>query len=822
MDFNMKVLFFTLFAAGQLYAVVTPELNCVEKITDTKYRAWFGFTNTGTVDEKYVIGLDNKFTGGGVVGEDQGQLRVFKPGSFSAQFSIVFDGTDLTWILNGKTAVARGNSTCPENGMPSEKQPNFTKVTTYSDDGNSPLISTTYTDGLGRVTESQIKLYGKVDADALVTDNVYDNTGRLQKTYLPAPAATGGGYVGIESVESAARVYYGIAGEGGNAEGFHYFETEYSLDPLGRVVRKGGPGREYSIDGNPAQYWYFGTKPSGAADRDLDGFLKCTALTKLVSIVPSLPANVTDATHYLSVVCNSDGSFSQTITDVFGRKIKTWANTAKPPIDASSIITSYMYDVMGNIISETPPGINLVTGTVYRYNKLSQLIYKNSADGAILKYQYNDAGLLSSVVSEDRKGNIIRTLVYNYDGYNRLETIGWQVTCGESNYIPLIRYFYDNVTNLAVCNYDRVNTNLPHLENYKGRVVASVSYGYTGSIPSCSEAEKQYVIDLFSYDNEGRVVKKIKIIPGVPETEINFQYDIQSKIKREIVKSKNTTIVKFYNYDEFGRLQKIIQENDNTSKILSSYQYDLKGKLKYWQTGAGSSYTVRYEHDIQGKLTGIKAPFNNLFEETIDYGNLHNGNISNARYHYKMSTVKEYTHSYIYDGLNRLTDITVINGVYPIPGEGISAYQYDPAGRFKSKKEGTSDHPSYQYYSGTYQDIEKNENVTIYTNRLKTTKGIAAANRFLYDEFGNCIIDFEKKMLTVYDWRNLPISFYFFSSFPSEIKADFRGTAYIDDMSFSSTDNSIYSYMIFKGLEPISIVSILYDAAGSRVLKISD
>lgn len=99
-----------------------------------------------------------------------------------------------------------------------------------------------------------------------------------------------------------------------------------------------------------------------------------------------------------------------------------------------------------------------------------------------------------------------------------------------------------------------------------------------------------------------------------------------------------------------------------------------------------------------------------------------------------------------------------------------SIYDYDKAGRFIRKKEGTNDLDAYRYYKDN--------------NRLKSYDG--SADIYLYDYDGRMVIDKRKKMLVQYDWRGLPKIFSFYSSIPAGITCDNKGTIKVDDSSLLS------------------------------------
>jgi hypothetical protein len=112
---------------------LSPILECVAQNNAPNpygnFTARFGFLNGKGEAVEVPIGEQNKFTGGGRSGQDLGQPTVFEypapnnvpglPGrtSYRGLFSVDFDGSNLVWNLNGKTATASSSTpkVCPEN-----------------------------------------------------------------------------------------------------------------------------------------------------------------------------------------------------------------------------------------------------------------------------------------------------------------------------------------------------------------------------------------------------------------------------------------------------------------------------------------------------------------------------------------------------------------------------------------------------------------------------------------------------------------------------------------------------------------------------------
>ncbi len=97
---------------------VRPIVECVAENGDGTYTAHFGYENRGDVAVEIPIGPQNRVFGGGVSGDDQGQPTYFdfpnvlpgRPGRSpfwpDTAFAVTFNGSQITWALNGRQANA--------------------------------------------------------------------------------------------------------------------------------------------------------------------------------------------------------------------------------------------------------------------------------------------------------------------------------------------------------------------------------------------------------------------------------------------------------------------------------------------------------------------------------------------------------------------------------------------------------------------------------------------------------------------------------------------------------------------------------------------
>ena len=88
-----------------------PVLQCVTRVNETRYIAYFTYRNTPTGPVVVAVGPDNRFSPEPI---DRGQPTVFPPGEPEVyprfNFSVEWDGSVLVWFLNGRTAAASSAS----------------------------------------------------------------------------------------------------------------------------------------------------------------------------------------------------------------------------------------------------------------------------------------------------------------------------------------------------------------------------------------------------------------------------------------------------------------------------------------------------------------------------------------------------------------------------------------------------------------------------------------------------------------------------------------------------------------------------------------
>ena len=714
-------------------------------------------------------------------------------------------------------------------------QPNYVQDTLFNVDGSdSKVISTGYSDGLGRGIQTKLKLDAAKDR---VSITYYDEAGRpdtATRTFVDT--VNEGSYLPGAVTDDAVKVQLEKSNLNDTCA---YSRTEYWDDPLGRVKKSVGPGADFTDE--YGRSWTFGVRIEGVTRPDsvmetpagggtpvyigtvtfLGGTIIAIAPLSGVSLERIFDAlndrfltdnpfddDVFHPTHFLTVALDAELHISETVTDVFGRTIATFTGPDIGIQEGTKLLTRYDHDILGNVLTENAPaagGTPLIDSTRYTYNTLGQVVTRITPDGGIEEYYYNVDGSLQEKQVDYGNYNF-RKLRYYHDALGRLTRVyEYDLSEQGANGQYVISKYYDDMEfvkkKTVFSGIDDLH--LGRVENIKGRLSGQVySNFYRGRQTDVGE--------VFSYDDEGRLRFKITAIGGMPGIqETWYEYDIHGKVTADFCFYGGKIIKKKYRYDALGRLDEVYHHFTNDggytydSTKVAEYHYNDLGVQDIKQFPAiRDPYAVGYAYDIRDRLTAItRLPGTKGFEEAITgYDKV--GNITNAAYKYYMTaggSPEEFTMTYTYDNLYRLTGATPAAAGQQ--DTYTAAYDYDNLGRFRSKTEGAASITGYEYYPST--------------SRLEKTGRNADGEAYVYDAFGNMVVDYSKKMVIEYDWRDMPVAYRFYSAIPSGITKDDKGTC---------TNGNLYAFLDQKVSEEeislLSTVTMYYDAGGNRVGKV--
>ncbi len=280
-------------------------------------------------------------------------------------------------------------------------------------------------------------------------------------------------------------------------------------------------------------------------------------------------------------------------------------------------------------------------------------------------------------------------------------------------------------------------------------------------------------INLFSYDEKGRVIRKYLFSEDLPLIRYVYLYNLQNQVTRALVSVGQEAFYHFYDYNQLGQLAKVYVSQDSTCPNLSDvfYTYNAGGlvdTLRLHEISADNfQLSVPYSYDERLRLTDIGDVLNDLLLFSARYSYLANGNVDTAVFNNKkFAPASRYRFNYGYDPANRLTSADFYRysgGWQSVSSYDVSDLAYDKNGNINllTRKDETGsniDQLSYGYYPGTNR-------LQSVTDMVNPTAGIGwdvEDSEFEYDANGNMIAVVENGVPAIYsieyDYRNLPTS----------------------------------------------------------------
>ena len=305
--------------------------------------------------------------------------------------------------------------------------------------------------------------------------------------------------------------------------------------------------------------------------------------------------------------------------------------------DIMGVVWQGTYDACGRLVSESG---RLLPEKKYQYDK-SGLLQQIEEAGAVIEKREYSKDMRTVTVTDSRE----KKLVYTYDAYgtelsltNRLgkkmttsydrlasaKTVtgfnGAAVTSTYHRAEGMIeiqyasgkkrRQFFDAVGSLAKVDDDASTYRFAYNSEHQLSTVytpeKNVSYDYDvfGKICGISSDDMKNV---FSYDGRGRVVNAS--CNGVTK---RFSYDNTGKEKTSADNYENEVSRA---YDDAGRLILAIQKNSQGEiTFAEGTVYDADGRVSCRTDGRGNITT--YQYDTHGRLTQIRLPFIQPYEDT--------------------------------------------------------------------------------------------------------------------------------------------------------------------------------------------------------------
>ena len=383
---------------------------------------------------------------------------------------------------------------------------------------------------------------------------------------------------------------------------------------------------------------------------------------------------------------------------------------------------NYTYDKYGNLVSRIKnytdaDGVSKQIITTYEYDLIGNII-KEKTDNVIIENTYNKAGEISS--TKDGNENITS---YNYDAnlnlIKKIESNGCVTDYLYDSRNNLLKEIVDNVVKQEY-TYDLIGNNISSV-NELGKVI-NYTYNLLGNIVKQEELDTGYVLN-YIYSTIGNVVK----ISDNQNKVIEYEYDILDNVIKEVEKKDDNTqsITVETKYDN---LSNVIEEKDGNGNI-TKYEYDPVYNLVTKEINP-KNQAVTYEYDKNGNLIKQIDYLGNTI--TYEYDNLDRAIKITDQYNNVIQKME-------YDNLGRQIKSTDANNNSVL-------FTYDNNDNILTKTDEESKVESYEYDSmgNVKKYIDKNGNTTSYNydnigNLLSVENALGEITTYEYDNMNNLI-----------------------------------------------------------------------------------
>ncbi|WP_322081162.1 LysM peptidoglycan-binding domain-containing protein [Burkholderia sp. BCC1972] len=468
-----------------------------------------------------------------------------------------------------------------------------------------------------------------VDAEGYVTENQYDNAGRLAKTIRyarahPEAASYKKTYdmwlaFRSETLDQAAVTSYRYDGAGRLIETTNALgvKTSYTLDALGRAVDTtvaagtsdaSTTHAVYDLAGNLiAKTQAYGTAVAITTRYAYDAVGRQVATTdpRGVELAEQDTAwalaergargLVDGAGNALVAAALTDDQKRVLLQAYTSTQSYDAAGRVSEKADALHNVTRYQYDAFGNQVTMTDP---LSATTVSFYDKLNRVIAQVSPENWVVGTQYDAFGNVSQVTDY----RLARSGAVD-DAWKR---DGWKSDL--SQVLPAA----DPADAVTRMEYDKL-----------GRVIKSTdaegyfeTYGYDGLGNRTSYTNKLGGTFTYTYDHLGRMTSETLPIRSKDKPVVNrFEYDSRgNRIKMTEAQGLDEERITEYGYDLLDRkvrtYQSVYLGNYNVADAVETAVYDARGNLVSKVNVSGGVTTFYY--DAAGRKTGQVSPLGTL------------------------------------------------------------------------------------------------------------------------------------------------------------------------------------------------------------------
>ncbi len=488
------------------------------------------------------------------------------------------------------------------------------RTTTYTYDNRGNKVSQTDTlgnttlfeyDDADRLTATKIPLVAdpQSDSDYSITRNVYDKAGRVVLQRDPNLKATTYTYdrngrltVTTDPLGRRSVVTYDAAGNTivqqaptGNTITYTYDALNRAvavtddLDNVSRVVYDGVGNKLQTIDakGNTTNYLY---DQLNRVIQTVDPEGGCVEYSFSYINNPGADNDGFALTTMTAKISDSMDRVTTQVTDWLGR---TFLEIEDPA--SAGLTTSYTYDDYSRVVSKQTPNGNVLS---YSYDDVGNLTDLSCAEDKTVnaQYTYDEMGRRLSM------SDITGTTRYTYDAAGRLT----------HKFAPdqkSIAYHYDNAGNIVEKQFSGVNMPDDWADASIAAVTQTLEYNYNHA----SELETIYHngTEVVSYSYNPGGLLESKTYTGVGS--VSYTFDALDRLSTLTNQKSDESLIssQSYKYDTLGNKVQISTTRATTT-FASAYRYDRKNQLvgEVYSVGA-TRHRNTYSYDGTGNRSGL-------------------------------------------------------------------------------------------------------------------------------------------------------------------------------------------------------------------------
>ncbi|MGE0562528.1 MAG: RHS repeat-associated core domain-containing protein [Flavobacteriales bacterium] len=487
---------------------------------------------------------------------------------------------------------------------------------------------------------------------------VYDNWNRAIETYKPFVDGDGFSPLTWAYVPNSLTNPTTDAGLYPNISSF----ASYENDQRSRVLREAKPGEALNTAHNVKYTYSMANYVCGGCELELSA-------NESNLILGSNPTNVR---FKVVEVEDEDGKVSKEYFNALGQKVAT-----KQFIGLEEAITLFIYDSYGNLTKVINPKKQVST---YSYNMLGWLFQKETVDGGVTRYMFNESGQV--VLEQDANSRTATNCdddteqpyyrEYEYDIFGRLTSqskkyyqAGGDPDISLNIHTPML---YANTSyNVSVGTNPGIGQDLFHDGNYYYGGANAYLYKFTNNSTYSWKAKSYF----FNVNNQANVISNFQTVHNLaPRYEKQLYYGEPIVLSSDYHNSTTNILINNRRNMKGNLSHAAIYDNPLCNKDAKLVKYDFysynnDGNLD-WQMQQFNANGISSAN--KGFVVRIDYPYydlnNNLLVENVDINN---------------DLELDMQYNYTYDYRNRIREVRVSLLDEAENGQLLASYDYNDA-----------------------------------------------------------------------------------------------------------------------------------------------